>query len=167
MMKSDFEWARYQISFTAGMNQRYHQKLADKWWKRDTIAKAATAILSVIGAMVASAAIYPKHSIFIDYIGLIVSVLAAISAVVLNIIPFGAWEKDHRILFKQWTDIRKEADLLAYSVSHDHQGPIDTEELKKLESRVHMLCGDEPAPNEKMLNTCFNEEEKSRKAVAA
>lgn len=162
MNRDSFLDAQFQLSFQAGMNQRYHQKQADLWWQRDAIAKAATAILAVIGAMVASAALYPNHSPYIDYGGLLASVLAAISAVILNVIPFGAWEKDHRIFFKQWTEIRKEADYLLFDCPTGDPSPTFIDELKKLNGRAHLLCGDEPAPDEKVLMTCFKEEEKSR-----
>ncbi len=165
MTREEFLDKQYELSFTAGMNQRYHQRYATWWWRWDTSAKIVTAILAVASAMLSVGAMFKEHPAELDLWALIVASLAATAAVILNVVPFGTWEQEHRDLLRQWTDLREDSESLLFECPND---PIEHHvgELKKLDSKLHRLCGDEPSPDVKLLDKCLKDEKKSRPQAA-
>jgi hypothetical protein len=161
MNSEQFLEKQYEISVIAGMNQRYHQSYATWWWRWDASAKATTAILAVIGAMLSVAATYPDHAPIIDTCGVAFASLAAVAAVVLNIVPFGTWEKEHRDLLSQWTDVRSDVEALLFEFS-GKPSEHHVRELGKIDAKLHRLCGQEPSPYQYHLNECYKREISSR-----
>jgi hypothetical protein len=90
------------------------------------------------------------------------SIAAACAAVALNVLPFGTWEQRHRDLFRQWTDLREEADLLEMNLADSPPSEHHIDGLKRLAMKVHRINGSEPAANIKTLAECQHAEEKSR-----
>jgi hypothetical protein len=161
MNRKKFLDRQYNISFHAGMNQRYHQRYATFWWRCDTWAKIITAVLAVAGAMLSVGALFEGHDPRIDYLALSVASLAAIAAVILNVVPFGAWESASRDLFRQWTDLREDSEELLFACPGEPDGH-NIHDLRKLDARLHRLCGAEPSPNKAILQECHDDEKKSR-----
>ena len=58
MTRDEFLNKHYELSFHAGMNQRYHQSYATWWWHWDTWTKVTTAALAVTSAMLAVGALF-------------------------------------------------------------------------------------------------------------
>jgi len=162
MNRDEFLDKQYSISHQTGMNQRYHQRYANFWWRCDTGSKIFTALSSVVGVMLSVVTFIPDHDAAFDVFGLILSFLGACSAVALNVIPFGNWEQCHRVFLIQWTELRKDIDALLYDLAPGDPSPELVLELKRIDAKVHLICGAEPPANEKVLMECHKEEEKSR-----
>lgn len=86
---------------------------------------------------------------------------AAIGAVAINVVPFETWEQQHRDLFRQWTDLRGEVDALEFEAC-DPLSDSNLCEFKKLNAKMHRICGDEPHPNHRVLAACHRAEKRSR-----
>jgi hypothetical protein len=162
MNTADFSTRRYELSVIAGMNQRYHQHEAYKQWWRDTAAKIVTAVFAVLGLSLAIVSAF-SSSALVDGAGISVSLVAAIAAVFLNVVPYGTWEKDHVDCFRRWTDIREDVDSLEFEIT---DGSEPTKEaiarLRELEAKAHRICGSETLANQKLLDACQVAEEHSR-----
>lgn len=143
------------------MNQRYHQRLAQWWRWWDFVAKVATAFLAVAGAMISVAALSEGHDPSIDAWGVFVAASAALAAVILNVAPFGGWEKEHLDLFRQWTDIREDSESLLFECPREPE-PHQICNVQKLDAKLHRICGLEPSPNRKLLDECYRAEKRSR-----
>ena len=166
MTRDEFLDKQHSLSVQSGMNQRYHQIYSTWWWRWDTAAKITTAILAVSGAMLAVGATFETHPPLIDSVGVLVASAAALAAVILNVVPFGTWEQEHRDLLRQWTDLREDVECLLFECESE---PAEHHvcELKKLDAKMHRICGEEPSPNNAVIQTCFNAETKSRQPAAA
>lgn len=166
MNRQEFSDRQYRISIQAGMNQRYHHRWEVFWFRCDLAAKAATAVFAVIGAVLSVASIGDKPSAELVWSSVAFSLMASVSAVILNVLPFSSWERDHGELFRQWTDLREAVDDLEIVGESDPSADL-AGELRKLTSKTHRICGQEKAPDLKILAECQAEEEKSRKPAAA
>jgi hypothetical protein len=160
MTRDEFLDKQYELSVQAGMNQRYHQKYTRFWRRLDTAIKIITAAAAVVSAMLASATMVPNPDPRLMWGSLILAVVTTIAAVALNVLPFGGYEKDHRDLFRQWTDIREDLEALLFDCDGD-PSPHNLCELKKLDAKAHRICGQEPSPNDKVIRLCFDAEQKS------
>jgi len=159
---------QYEISVQAGMNQRYHQqRYATWWWRWDTSFKAATAALAVMGTMLSVAGLYRATLPEWNIAALVLSALSAIAAVILNVVPFGTWEQQHRDFLRQWTDLREDAEALLFECNGNQPNDFHIAELKKIDAKVHRLCGNEPSPDTKLLDKCYQSEKKSRQPAVA
>lgn len=167
MNRAAFLQLQYEMSIQAGMNQRYYQFFESRWWLCDTSAKVATAVLAVIGAILAAAALSPGHSELVDQWAFGFALLAAISAVVLNVVPFGSWEKEHRDLFRQWSDFREEIDVLELELGEGEPSELMIAEITKLRAKSHRICGQESHANAEFLRTLGRKEVKSRQPAAS
>jgi hypothetical protein len=147
------------------MNQRYHQHEAHRWWWCDTIAKIVTAVFAVIGMALAivSASV---DSWLADSFGVAVSLIAAVSAVVLNVIPFGAWESKSADLFRRWTDLREEVDTLEFELGDGQPSADLTRWLQDLDAKLHRIVGSEVLANPRLLSQCEYAERRSRGLAA-
>ncbi len=162
MNRTEFARHVFDMSVQAGMNQRYHQQLAAKWWFWDTAAKVSVAFAAVIGAVLSVATLIPKLDQWIIGTSVAVSIVAAFAAVTLNVLPFGTWEQGHRDLFRQWTDLREEVSTLEFDQCDDSLNDHAICELKKLEAKSHRICGQEPNPDDELIRLCYEAEVKSR-----
>lgn len=164
MTRRELLQKQYELSVQAGTSQRYHQQCARFWWYFDFGAKVATAVfavlalsLAIVSALVESAAA--------DFWGIVVSLAAAVAAIVLNVVPFGSWEQTHRDLFRQWTDFREDADALEHDVTGEPT-PHDLCALSKLIARSHRICGQEVSPDDDRVKLCYEAEKRSRQFAA-
>lgn len=164
MNREDFLQKQYEFSITAGMNQRYHQRYAWWWSLLDGATKAITAIAAVVSALLSVVTLNAAAASGWTTASVVVSVVAAFVAVALNVVPFGTWEQRHRDLFRQWTDLREDTDLLELDLAEGEPDVHHLGELRRITSKIHRIVGEEPSPNEKILKKCYDAEEESRKS---
>jgi hypothetical protein len=158
MTKDKFLDTQYVLSVTAGVNQRYHQRRAWLWVTCDRSCKILVGILAVASVCLSVAAAAYRGW---DTASIIVASLAAVAAIVLNVLPLGDWASLHAALFQRWTDLREEADDLLYRV-HDAPTANDIERLRELQARCTRICGTEPHCKDDKLRELQELEEKSR-----
>lgn len=161
MTRDDFLDQQFKLSVQAGMNQRYHQAYATWWCIWDRLVKIVTAAAAVIGVMLSVATYGPQASVALSQAEIVLAIVTTIAAVALNVVPVGNWEQTHRDLFRQWTDLREDIDALLF----DCEGEPDQHilcELRKLNAKIHRVCGQEPSPNTQKLKQFYNEEAASR-----
>jgi hypothetical protein len=160
MTKKLFNQAQYEVSFTAGMNQRYHQIREHYWTWWDRFCKILVAVLA-IAALCFSVVAWVLHDWKWDAAAVAIASAAAVAAIVLNVLPLGDWARIHQALFQRWTDLREDIDALRFTVGNE---PTDAQlaRLKELEAKVHRICGTEPACNEALLEKCHEAEKLSR-----
>lgn len=155
-----FDDKQYHLSVTAGMNQRYHQARAHWWICWDRGCKILVGILAVAGAVLAFAPLFHAGLAF-DIVGVVVACLAAVFAVILNVIPYAEWAGLHRELFQKWSDLREEIDSLLFEVNGEPTGK-NFERLRQLDAKVHRICAAEPGGIKSLIDTCYAEEVRSR-----
>ena len=165
MTRDEFKKERYEISFTAGMNHRYHQARAHTWtiWNRCIqIAVGALAVIALCFAVVAGT----METRWADAGAITSAALAAIMAIALNVVPVGDWVQHHLDLFRRWSDLREDIDSLRFeesSISPDGSpSPEIAERLKSLAAKVHRIGALEPPAHPGLLTKCYRDEERSR-----
>jgi hypothetical protein len=161
MTRDDFNKAQYKLSAQAGLNQRYHQRQANRWWWADAEAKILTAIFAVLGLGLSLAG-WLTDNPSIDGCAVIVSFLAAVGAIVLNVIPFGLWEREAVDRFRRWTDLREEADQLRLELGDSEPSPEFSRRLASGIAKAQQICGSETLADKKLLDECQEAEEVSR-----
>ncbi|MCA9139668.1 MAG: hypothetical protein KDB00_23005 [Planctomycetales bacterium] len=148
------------MSVGAGMNQRYHQHMAEKWQRCDRGFRIAVGVLSTLGICLSSvSAVSDAQSLTAASLG--VAAIATCVAIVLNVFPFGEWSQSHATLFARWTDFREDIDQVKFMKATAQQ-----DALARLQPKYHRLCGQEPPADKKLLDRCFEEEEASRVCAA-
>lgn len=170
MTRDAFLKKRFHLSVTAGMNQRYHQHQAYRFWLLDTSAKILTAAFSFLSFAAAIAAwLYGPTDgsghfldVTIDVVGVGISFLAAIVAIILNVLPFASREKEHVDLFRQWTDLRESVEAIQHAIGEGEPSKRLVEELAELDAKHHRICGSEILANSTVWRRCENDERKSR-----
>jgi hypothetical protein len=160
MKAADLNRKQYHLSVTAGMNQRYHQKRAQKWtwWNRSV--QISVGIFAVLGAVLSSITPFVEN-FKLDLAALVVAGIAACVAVALNVLPIGMWQDSHLDLLRRWTDVREEIDSQRF-IRGDKVSDEQWERLKQIDAKVHRICGSEPDCDQELLNACYAAEERSR-----
>jgi hypothetical protein len=161
MTKKQFNQKQYEVSFTAGMNQRYHQACEHYWTWCDRFCKILVAVLAIAALCFAVVAWAVEHWAW-DATAVATATAAAIAAIVLNVLPLGDWARTHQALFQRWTDLREDADTLRSMVGSE---PTDEQlvRLRELQAKVHRICGAEPGYDEALLEKFEDDEKQSRK----
>jgi hypothetical protein len=166
MTHDEFLDAQFKTSFTAGMNQRYHQARASHWACWDRTCKISVGVLAVAGACLSVVTISsPAGSLIM--VSAIVAAMAAVVAIALNVLPLGEWNSQHAALFQRWSDLREDVDSLLFELDGDNPSVALVSRLRELEGKVHRICGTEPACRKELLAECFREEEQSRHGLIA
>ncbi len=154
----------YDVRFTAGFNQRYHQICEWRYGIADKSVRIAVGVLA-IASLVATAM---RGGWLADH-SLGVSVIALIAAIILNVIPLGEREKFHGELFHRWTDLRKDAELQLVRVDAAKEMDVADdhicERLRELIARCNDIDAQEPAPFRKLLRRCEDDERESEWGV--
>jgi hypothetical protein len=154
MTRDEFLDAQYKISFIAGMNQRYHQRLASWLAWSDRGVRIVVGFLAVASLVLSLAKQSSTFSIAITLAG-------AVAAMILNIVPLGEWHRDHVDIFRRWSDLREEIDILAVGVPESVSDEFIAR-LRCLESKMHRICGSEPHGWSAVLKKCESAERLSR-----
>ena len=147
----------HNLTFTAGMNCRYHQILEFRWSVWDKLIRVAIVVLALADVLLSALEVH--------YWALGVAVAAGLIAIVLNIIPFGDWEKQHGELFRLWNDLRSDVELEETKTCHnDEDHTVEAhcvERLIEIQNKSNALHSMEHASNAKLLLECFMAEEKA------
>ena len=166
MTKYDFENKQLAISMTAGTHKRYHQRRWHYWTQMDRWFKIAVGFLAVAGACFAIVTMFHAGETY-DLIGMVVAILAAIVAIVLNVFAFGEWASESLDLYRRWTDLREDIDDLLFDLDDSEPTRQDlVERLRRLEAKVHRICGSEPRCKQSLFLECYTDEKQSRQKVA-
>lgn len=168
MNADDFAYQRLDLSMTAGMNQRYHQARSHWWICWNRAVQIAVGLLAVIGACLAVSAA-SVDNVWVDVSAILFASLAAVAAIALNVLPLGDWAQEHLDLFRRWSDLREDVDALEFEQPPGAVGDIPRElvdRLKALDAKKHRICGIEPAMNERLLEKCYRDENRSRETAA-
>ena len=151
MKTSEFRIEVYRLSYAAQVNQRYYQIKHSRfsWWDKSVKIGVAALAIAAFGT-----AFVPHEWKWVE---IVAAVLAALSAVVLNVVPVGEWVSEYRAMFASWNDLLLDADQLELKVrdlaDDEDVHEILVELLKDLIARQCQL--DDPhAPDEKLLATC-------------
>lgn len=162
MTRDEFEDKQYEISVTAGMNQRYHQSRAHKWtwWNRGV--QISVAVLAVISLCLAVAAALAETAL-LDGLAILFSSLAVIAAIALNVLPLGDWVQQHLDLLRRWSDVREDVESLPFDLV-DEPTPDLIGRLKALDAKVHRICAIEPGCDEELHKKCYQDEKRSRQS---
>ncbi|HVV73550.1 MAG TPA: hypothetical protein VHI52_18900 [Verrucomicrobiae bacterium] len=108
---------------TCSINQRYHQRL-EWWWKiADRTAKILVAVVAVAALVVTLLDEEWKPT------ELWLAGIAAVLAIVLNVLPFGEYEKEHGEFFRAWSDIRIDTETLCLKTCEE---PVSGHMLERL-----------------------------------
>lgn len=163
MTRETFKNKVYDLSVIAGMNQRYHQTQQNWWWWWDTGAKIVTAVAAIIGLSLGIVSALVAAWPFVDWLGVALSFVAAVAAIVLNVVPFGAWESKSADFLRRWSDLREEIDALDYDLAESMPpSPSMIQALKQCEAKSERLHGSETLANQTLLDKCLAAEERSR-----
>lgn len=160
--------AIWQLSITAGMNQRYHQHLADQAASWDFLIKIAVAIITAIGAVVSVMSWQKPSAKPLGNASAALSVAGMLAAIVLNIAPSDATSKQHLDLFRRWSELRLDADALSVQFSDTQKEsepspPFLITRYSELLAKKNNLNSLEPAPIRELLERFQIEEEAWRK----
>ena len=157
MTEEELSQQIFELSVQAGMNQRYHQRNAGRWNRADSEVRISVGMFAVSGLSLSIASVATSSPWF-GLASLVAILFTAVAGMVMNLYPFAEWERDHEVLFAQWTDIRQEVDSLQFVSKLADR----TTYFARLQGRMHRLCGSEPVADEALLERCFEEEKASR-----
>lgn len=161
MTNDEFRHAQYDVSFTAGMNQRYHQSRASLWKKCDLSTKIAVGALAVLGAILSFVS-WSDSGWLSNLLSVVAAVAAAVAAIALNVLPFGEWSSNHNALHQRWTDLREDVDALLFELDSREPDAHLLARLRELDMKVHRIGGSEPLANRTLLERCDIEERQFR-----
>lgn len=143
----------HELTYTCTMNQLYHQHVEHKWWRWDKAVKIVVGLLAVIALVAVYLPEEQKHWVEVP-----AGWLAALAAIILNVVPVGEWEAHSAELFRAWTDLGTRARLLTLKIaSYGEDQDVDTiyfEWFTTLATDRQRLNAQEPAPDEKLLREC-------------
>ena len=149
----------WDLKFTTGSNQRYHHCLEWWWGAIDKTVRIAVGVIAVLGFWTAFPNAATASAAF--WIGLI----GVVIALFLNVIPLGDREKFHGEMFRRWSDLRAESEVLEVKIgdkeASDSAGQAITERVLELIARENQLHADEPAPYRWLLQKCEGDENES------
>ncbi len=155
MDANDVDTAIHELKMIAGINQRYHQKLAFLWGLVDKGIKISVGLVAVWGVALSTAG--PAHA------GLAMTVgwISLGIAVALNVIPTGDYVKDNTDLFRRWSDLYLSAHMIKTRFDIEGADKASPEvrsriaEAKEIEQTLHAT---QTAPIRWLLNRCEREE---------
>ena len=138
--------------FCAGMNLEYHQTMAWRFWVAECAANMAVMILVIASIAIAARKTLARWSIP-------VSVVSAIVAAGLLVVPFASWRVQSERCAGEWSSIKGTLSGLEqdyHRIAKDK--PISDSvqnEVRALEARKGQLQASEPAAWPKLLKECY------------
>lgn len=151
MKASDFRLDIYKLTYTAEVNQRYYQLKYTSMWRWDKIIKVSVAAL----AMLATVCVFLPHEY--KMLEFAIAFLAAILAIVLNVIPIGEWMVEHGEKCRCWNDLYICADklrMMTRDIPDDESVPSYLlDHLHDLGAKQYQL-DDEHTGDEALLGRC-------------
>lgn len=149
----------HTLRCTCDINQRYHQSLA-WWWK------LGDRTLKIVVALVATAALAAEFGgETFHHLAIWLSAVAAVLAVVLNVVPLGEIEKFYDELFRSWSELRTDIETLIVK-NHDNysDSKVPThlhERLAEMRAKQFALNSREPDPYRRLLEKCQEDSNQS------
>ena len=152
------------LSFTAGMNQRYHQYEWTRYSRIDKQIRASVGIISIFG-LILSLLTLNMQTLTLNILSIIIATIALGIAMILNIYPSGQKANYHQSLLEKWSYIWEdvESQKIAVQLSKSNEIPSEVSvRLRELYSKVNQINGTENSPNKELLDKCYEEENKAR-----
>lgn len=161
----------YKVAFTAGMNQRYHQRLEEQnanldWWIRLGVGlfAVATLVTAVWSAAAAHASGWKRTA---DVSAIVLAVIAACFGTFVSISPYYSLQTLHGQLFQRWSDLRLDADplLLKAESLRSLNAAVPTvlaDRVVDLTTRMNHISTAEPRPDREILAECQADEQQAR-----
>jgi hypothetical protein len=154
MKWSELDDQLFDMSFNASTNQTYHQRL-EAWFRLgDRATKISIGVVAVASLVC---------SFLNETASVVVSVIALVFAIGLNISPNDAMERTHRDLFRRWTEVQRRIQQAQFQLRSVE--PSDDKGLKRIASKVaeiaesvHLVEIDEPAPFKRLLQRCHEDQ---------
>lgn len=164
MTPKEFHDKQLYISIGAGTNQRIYQHKASWWTGCDRACKIVVATLAVSSLCLSIWSVTPQGASWITT-SIVVSGMGALSAIALNVLPFGDWASRHNALHQRWSDLREDVDSMVFAVKGD---PTQAQiaHLKDLDAKYHRICASEPKCRDALIKHYYAEEKQSRQKVA-
>src|SRR5205823_224863 len=108
---------------------------------------------------VAALAVFALLAVFLPHewkwLEVVAAVLAAVAALVLNVVPVGEWVTDYGEMFRSWSDLLLTAEQLELKAGElDDNTPVPEHLAERLEEVVSRQCQPdamEPAPGDALL----------------
>lgn len=164
MTKKDYLNEIKDLSFTAGMNQRYHQHEMTRYKKTDKCIKISVGVISLFGA-ISSLLSVSLGLLILGVTSAVISVIALAIAIVLNVHPSSEKGAYHQGLFRRWCDLREDVDGQSVLVEGSNSSKIASDDylrLRDLTTKKNRINSLEKRPNKELLNTCYEEENLAR-----
>lgn len=161
-LKDDLEW----LSFTAAMNQRYHQSEAARYGQKDHRVKLAVGISGVWSLIISISAAFNSNE-YLQVSAFLITVITTVAAVYVNISKADEKQKASLDLFRRWTDVRQDVDTTASKACREKLTQKEVDFLfsryEELLFKKNSLNGQEvDAIDEKLLEKCYEDENESR-----
>ncbi len=156
MKYADFDRELEYWEVTTGMNQRYHQRrqLVFAWWDRGV--RIGVGVVTAFGFLCTTVEAPYWLSVGLSFCGLCIAIAVIVT-------PFVENSLRHAELFRRWTDLRADAELLRTQVPRNKSvGELECQTLQRIIAKANHIEGDEPAPNHAMLKECLGDEMESR-----
>jgi hypothetical protein len=147
----------YDLIATCSVNQRFHQKMSWRWGLADKAVKIIVALVAIAALITALGGKYWETW----SIGF--TVIAAIAAVILNVVPFGEHEKFYHEMFHLWSHLRIDVEMFDTKIEHqkNQSDPHLIERFAELKVKEHTLNCLEPAPSRSLLRKCQEDHNES------
>jgi hypothetical protein len=164
MTKKDYINKLKDLSFTAGMNQKYHQHECTRYKKTDKRIRISVGVISLFG-VISSLLSVSLGLLSLDITSAAISVIALAVAIVLNVHPSGENGDYHQGLLRRWCDLREDVDGQIWLVKEANSSKIPNDvylRLRDLTTKKNRINSLEKSPNKELLNTCYEEENLAR-----
>lgn len=169
------------MSFTAAINQRYHQALASSNEGWEAFVQGGVGLLAVLSLSATIVAAYRGwHPIFgtkrarwkaWNTVSMALGASAAVFAIWLNVISYAETARFHREMLLRWSELRRDSDRLVARVTTTSEDAADLAALSEqaiyLQARKNDINALEGAPDDELLERCHELEEKARGWPAA
>jgi hypothetical protein len=169
-----------ELSVVCGMNQRYAQHMLSvaAWWA--SFVDISVVISTILGLALSIAAFYqPDRPLLppcrivpqwlsemsrMDFLSLVISMLAAVAGIVLVIAPFSENANHYGQMLQLWSGLRQEVDtaLVDAMAGGDADEKYLHHRYRDLLAKKTSLNAQEPAPDGKLLEEFLAMEERSR-----
>ncbi len=149
----------YSLKYAAGGSQRYHHRL--EWWYgfADKCLRIVIGVIAAFELVVAS-----SHDSFGQH-AIAIAGASFFAALLLNVIPLGDREKFYGEMFRRWTELYKDVELLTSRLdlcpTTDAPEHI-CERLLEMKAKEHELNAAEPAPFRWLQKKCEADEIESQ-----
>ena len=94
------------------------------------------------------------------------SIASLVVATILNIAPMHEKAEYHSSMYRRWSDLRRDVDMLIAETSGEDEGAVSDEYLSRryrdLVSKKNIISAEETAPDMALVEKCWGDENESR-----